>query len=86
MSWDDDARLNAALAGLRQETEDPSEGFSARVLAVVGRPAVRWRGDARRLAFDPRVRVAAASVGGLVVGAAAVAILWRRSARRVAAA
>lgn len=79
--------ISVALARLSGETEAPPAGFADVVLARVHSPSLAWRGHARRLAHDPRTRVAAAGLGGAVVGAAALALLVRRrSARRPAAA
>ena len=68
------------LATLREDLLEPPAGFLQRVLALT--PTSRWRVLSRRAATDPRLQVAAASMGGLLVGAAAVGLLRRRSARR----
>jgi hypothetical protein len=70
------------LSALRQQVEEPPEGFLVRVLALT--PASRWRILSRRVASDERIQVAAASLGALLVGAAAVGLLRRRAARRPA--
>jgi len=71
----------AAVGSLRGEVEEPPAGFSARVVAhVLAEP--RWVGRARRLAYDRRIHVAAASLGGALVGAGAIGLLWWRAARR----
>ncbi|MGH2673899.1 MAG: anti-sigma factor family protein [Actinomycetota bacterium] len=72
----------AAVASLRDEVEEPPFGFSERVVAHVLETEGRWTGRVRRLAQDRRVHVAAASVGGAIVGAGAIGLLWRRAARR----
>jgi hypothetical protein len=74
--------LLVRLAALRHEVVDPPEGFLGRALALT--PASRWRILSRRVATDERVQVAAASLGALLVGAAAVGLLRRRAARRPA--
>lgn len=80
-----DRGLLEALASLRDVTEEPPAGLVAWVVASVSRPVVRWRGEVRRLVHDRRARVAAASLGGVVVGVTAIALLWRRAARRATA-
>jgi len=74
--------LMAAVASLRDEVEEPPPGFPERVVAHVLGAERRWVGRVRRLANDRRVHVAAASVGGAVVGAGAIGLLWWRAARR----
>jgi anti-sigma factor RsiW len=68
------------LASLRENLVEPADGFLERMLALA--PASRWRVLTRRAATDGRVQVAAASVGGLLVGAAALGLMRRRAARR----
>lgn len=68
------------LATLREDLLEPPAGFLEGVLALV--PPSRWRVLSRRAATDPRLQVAAASMGGLLMGAAAIGLLRRRSARR----
>jgi anti-sigma factor RsiW len=65
------------LAALRGDLVEPPEGFLERMLALA--PSSRWRVLTRRVATDGRIRVAAASVGGLLVGAAAVGLMRRRA-------
>jgi hypothetical protein len=72
----------SAAGSLRDEVIEPPPGFVARVVSTVERPGLRWRADLRRYARDRRVRVAAASLGGAVVGAGAIALLWWRLGRR----
>jgi hypothetical protein len=72
----------SAAASLRDEVVEPPPGFVARVVSTVEQPSRRWRADLRRYAHDRRVHVAAASLGGAVVGAGAIALLWWRLARR----
>ncbi len=74
-----------ALATLRGATEAVPAGFTEGALTHLARPDIVWRGRVRRLTHDPRTRYAAASLGGVVVGAAALALLRRRSARRAVA-
>lgn len=72
----------AAVAALPDDAEDPPDGFPERVVAHVLGTEPRWMGRVRRLAYDRRARVAAASLGGALVGAGAIGILWWRAARR----
>jgi hypothetical protein len=75
----------SATGSLRDREVEPPAGFVARVVSTAERPGLRWRADLRRYAHDRRVHVAAASIGGAVVGAGAIALLWWRLARRVSA-
>jgi anti-sigma factor RsiW len=69
------------LDGLRDEVSDPREGLLPRLLFDV--PEEERPGRLRRIAGDERVHYAALSLGGAVVGATAVGLIWwRRSARR----
>lgn len=72
----------AAVRELRGVWEELPEGFTEHVMMSLARPGVIWGGRVRRLASDPRTRYAAASLGGAVVGAAAIALLLRRGVRR----
>jgi anti-sigma factor RsiW len=72
----------SAVGSLRNEVIEPSPGFVARVVATAERPGLRWRADLRRYAHDRRIHVAAASLGGVVVGAGTIALLWWRLAHR----
>jgi anti-sigma factor RsiW len=74
----------SAVGSLGQSLETPPADLPDRVLAHVLRAEPRWIGGARRVIHDRRVHVAAASVGGAVVGAGAIALLWWRAARRPA--
>jgi anti-sigma factor RsiW len=56
-----------------------------RVLAHVASPVDLWRSRVSGLAHDRRIHVAAASLGGAVVGAAAMALVWSRLAKRAVA-
>ena len=70
-----------AVTSLRDVLETPSPGFPERAVAhVLG--TADWRTGMRRLAGDRRAHVAAASLGGALVGAGAIALLWWRVARR----
>ena len=70
-----------AVAALRLDLDTPSELFVPRLLSQL--PAHRIRDDLRRIAQDhPRAQVAAVSLGGAALGAAAIALLWWRAARR----
>lgn len=72
----------AAVGSLQYSLESPPVGFTDRVLAGVTSPADLWRSRVSHLAHDRRIHVAAASLGGALVGATAMAIVWRRVARR----
>lgn len=73
-------RVILGMAALREELVDPPDGFSTRVLARL--PEGEPRSLRGRVAGDERVQHAALSLGGAVVGATAVGILWWRAARR----
>lgn len=75
-----------AAGSLRQVTEPVPAGMAAAVLDRLDRSDVVVLGLLRRVAQDRRTRYAAASIGGVVVGATTMAILWRRAARKTAAA
>lgn len=84
------AEVLDAAQRMRFETEDPPVHLRNVVMAGLTRPDLRLRGAARRMAHDPRpryaaTRYAAVSLGGMVVGAAAIALIRRRGARRPAA-
>lgn len=70
----------AQLSALRDDLAEPPPGAVDRALARV--PAWRRGLLSRRATADPRVRVAALSVGGVMLGAVAIGLLRRRSARR----
>ena len=75
----------AAMASLRHDLEETPPGFAAGILAFVAAEQSGWAERAFRLAHDPKLHVAAASVGGVLVGAVAIGlILWRASRRGVA--
>jgi anti-sigma factor RsiW len=72
-----------AAVGVLGETLEPAPAhLPDQVLAHVLASERRWVGRARRVVHDRRVYVAAASLGGALVGAGAIALLWRRAARR----
>ena len=71
-----------AVGSLRYELEPAPDGFADRMLAVVAEPDPRWIDRAVRVARDRRVHVAAASLGGAIVGAGAIALIFWRAARR----
>lgn len=74
--------LHHAVASLRDELEPVPEGLSASILARVGSGGLLDR--ALGAVHDRRVHVAAASIGGAVLGAGAMAlIVWRASRRGV---
>jgi anti-sigma factor RsiW len=75
----------AAVSGLRDVPEVPPPGFSERVIARVGSPTDLWRSRAADLVRDRRMHVAAASLGGALVGATAMALVWWRLAKRAVA-
>ena len=72
----------AAVGSLGDAVEVPPPGFAERTVAHVLSSERPWVGRVRWLAHDRRVRVAAASVGGAVVGAGVLGLLWWRAARR----
>jgi hypothetical protein len=76
-----DVELVAALAGLRHDDIEPPAGFAERLSEFVGRE-LRWRLPVRRLVNDRRAQYAAVSLGGALLGAAAIALLWKRDAKR----
>ena len=69
------------LAALREVLSDPPDGFLGRVLAQI--PERQWRALIQRVASDERLHYAVLSLGGTVVGATAIGLLWwRRAGRR----
>jgi hypothetical protein len=68
------------LAALREALDDPSAGFLGRILAQI--PDSQWRVLVHRVAADEALHYAAFSVGGAVVGATAIALLWWRARGR----
>ena len=68
------------LGVLRDVVAEPPAGFLDRALAQV-EDGPR-RSVLKRVAADERLQYAALSLGGALVGAAAIGLLWRRSARR----
>lgn len=76
-----DPSLAAVLGSFRDETEPPPIGFAERLVDRMRRE-LWWRYPVRRLAHDRRTRYAAVSLGGALVGAAAIALLWRHAVRR----
>ncbi len=74
----------SALGSLRDELDEPPPAFAASVISSVRRGEAGWLQRARRLTHDRRIRVAAASLGGALVGAGAIAVLWWRATRRPA--
>jgi anti-sigma factor RsiW len=74
----------SAVGTLGQTLETPRADLPDRVLAHVLQAEPRWIGRARRSIHDRRVHVAAASLGGALVGAGAIALLWWRRAHRPA--
>jgi anti-sigma factor RsiW len=72
----------AAVGSLRGVLETAPAGFTDRVMAQVTSPVWLWRSRVTQLAHDRRAHVAAASLGGALVGATAMAIVWWRLAKR----
>ena len=68
------------LAAMRDDVVEPPEGYLERLLE--GLPEIHRRRLLARMAADERVQYAALSLGGAVVGATAIGLLWWRSARR----
>ena len=75
--------LMSAMSSLRDDVVDPPVGFSDRVSVRLARRDLRVRRELRRLAHDRRTHVAAASVGGALLGAGAIGLLWWRTRRPV---
>lgn len=72
----------AAMVSLRHDLEETPPGFAAGILAFVAAAQSGWAERTFRLAHDPKLQVAAASVGGVLVGAAAIGLIWWRASRR----
>lgn len=70
-----------SLTSLRDQLIEPSEALLARLLANL--PEAHRHRVLHRVATDERFQHAAFSVGGALVGAAAVGLVWWRVARRV---
>jgi anti-sigma factor RsiW len=68
------------LAALRDVLLEPPEGLLGRLLAEV--PEERRRPFLERVVADERLHRAAFSVGGVVVGASVIGLLWWRTNRR----
>jgi anti-sigma factor RsiW len=73
----------SAVASLRDVLEEPSARFPERVMARVLQQDLGPWNVVRRAVHDRRMHVAAASLGGALVGAGAIALLWWRVARRL---
>jgi anti-sigma factor RsiW len=67
------------LAALREVLAQPPDGLLARLLDQV--PERQWRALVQRVASDERLHYAALSLGGAVVGATAIGLLWWRARR-----
>jgi hypothetical protein len=74
--------LLGTMSSLRHQLEETPPGFTAGVLALVAAAEQGWGERVLRVAHDPRAHLAAASVGGLVVGAVAIGVIWWRTVRR----
>jgi hypothetical protein len=74
--------LLGAMGNLKHHLEDTPPGFAAGILALVAATEQGLAERVVRVAHDPRVQVAAASVGGLLLGAAAIGVIWWRAAKR----
>ena len=74
--------LLGGMSSLRHQLEETPPGFTAGVLALVAAAEQGWGERVLRVAQDPRAHVAAASVGGLIVGAVAIGVIWWRTVRR----
>lgn len=72
----------AALGSLRHQLEETPPGFTAGMLAFVAAAEQGWAERVLRVAHDPRVHMAAASLGGVIVGAVAIGLVWWRARRR----
>jgi hypothetical protein len=72
--------LLTRLGGLREVVVEPSDELLERLLAATER-----RRLVRRVAGDERVQHAAFSLGGAVLGATAIGLLWWRTAHRALA-
>jgi hypothetical protein len=65
------------LTALREVLSEPSEGFLGRVMAQI--PDSHLRALVQRVAADERLHYAVFSLGGAVVGATAIGLLWWRA-------
>jgi anti-sigma factor RsiW len=71
-----------AVGSLRDVLDEPPADLTARVMAHVHEHEALWPDRILGLARDRRVRVAAATVGGALVGAAAIGFIWWRATHR----
>ena len=71
------------LSALREVLAEPSDGFLARLLGQI--PESSWRALVQRVASDERLHFAVFSLGGAVVGGAAIGLLWWRARRGLGA-
>jgi anti-sigma factor RsiW len=71
-----------AVGSLRDVLVEAPPGLPERVVAHVHEHELLWPDRILGLARDRRVRVAAASVGGALVGAAAIGLIWWRASHR----
>src|SRR5687768_6499543 len=74
--------LFGRMGSLRYQLEETPVGFTAGILTLVAATEQGWGEKVVRVVNDPRAHVAAASVGGLLLGAAAIGVIWWRAARR----
>jgi len=72
------------LTALREVLAEPPDGFLGRLLGQI--PESSWRALVQRVASDERLHFAVFSLGGAVVGGAAIGLLWWRARKGFAAA
>lgn len=72
----------ATLGSLGRHLEETPAGFTAGILAFVAATEQGWGERVLRVAHDPRAHMAAASLGGVILGAAAIGLIWWRARRR----
>ena len=74
--------LLSRMDSLRHHAEATPPGFTAGIVSFVASADKGWAEKILRLVHDQRAHVAAASLGGAVLGAAAIGLIWWRAARR----
>ena len=70
------------MEAMRFRFEEPPAGFLGRVLTTVAEAPAFSPSLVRRVAGSERFQYAAFSLGGAVVGAGAIGLLWWRRSRR----